>query len=39
MSEELFMNVAQELSIYISSDRRSPNYRALNARKKLAITL
>ena len=33
------MNLVQELSIYISPDRNSPNYRVLDAHKKLAITL
>ena len=33
------MNRLEYIYIYISPDRRSPNYRALDARKKLVITL
>ena len=39
MSRDLFTNLVFELRDYISPDPLSPNYRALTAEKKLAITL
>ena len=39
MSRESFMNLVEELELFIAPDPRTPNYRALTAEKKLAITL
>jgi hypothetical protein len=39
MPRESFMNLLAELNPYISPDLSSPNYRALSAEKKLALTL
>ena len=39
MPRESFMNLLAEINPYISPDPTSPNYRALSAAKKLALTL
>lgn len=39
MSRDSFINLVAELSPYISPDLTSPNYRALEAGKKVALTL
>ena len=39
MSKEEFKELVQELSPFISTDPKSPNFTALNAEKKVAITL
>ena len=39
MTRESFMNLLAELNPYISPNQSSPNYRALSAEKKLAMTL
>ncbi len=39
MPRESFMDLLAELNPYISPNLSSPNYRALSAEKKLALTL
>ena len=39
LSEEQFRELAEKLRPYISPNSRSPNYRAIDAEKKLAVTL
>ena len=39
MTQEMFYELVEELRPYISPDNSTPNYRALSADKKVAITL
>ena len=39
MDKDAFMNLMAELESYIASNPLSPNYRALNEEKKVAIAL